>query len=127
MRYDDFFEDDVNQCDDDAFSGSLHMLGTSQIDALFRSRAAHSPALADSTFFALIEALLNPFEEFLSPEQYEELWEIVYIMQYELCKEHDPGVEYDTCKDQVNQHLSGPRKSSPRPHGPVRSKKKRHK
>ncbi len=127
MRYDDFFEDDANPCDDDAFSGSLYMLGTSQIYALFRSRAVHSPDMADSTFFALIEAMLNPFEEFLSPEQFEELWEMVYMTQYELCQERDPAVEYDTCKDQVNQYRSRPRKSSPKPHGSVRSKKKRHK
>jgi hypothetical protein len=125
MRYDDFFEDDVNPCDDEAFRGSLYHVGTSQIDALFTFRAARCPDLADSTFFALIAALLDPFEQFLAPEQFEELWEMVYMTQYEVCKERDPGVDYDACKDQVKQHLSPPRKSSPKPSRPVRSKKKR--
>ena len=127
MRYDDFFDDDnnANQCDEEAFSGSLHTLGTSQIYDLFKYRAAHCPDMADSTFFAMIEALLNPFKEFLSDEQHEELWEMVYMMQYELCQERDPAVEYDTCKDQVNQHRSGPRKASPKAHGPARSGKKK--
>ena len=35
MRHDDFFDDDENLCDEDAFSGSLHCLGTSQIDKQF--------------------------------------------------------------------------------------------
>ena len=127
MRYDDFFDDNANQCDEEAFSGSLHMLGTSQIYDLFKYRVAHCPEMADSTFFALIEALLNPFKEFLSDEQHEELWEMVYMMQYELCQERDPAVEYDTCKDQVIEHRSGPRKSSPRPEKPARSRKRRQK
>jgi hypothetical protein len=126
MRSDDFFDDDqANLCDEEAFSGSLHMLGTSQIYDLFKYRAAHCPDMSDSTFFALIETLLSPFKEFLSDEQHEELWEWVYMMQYELCQERDPAVDYDTCKDQVNQHRSTPRTASPKPPGPVGSRKKK--
>jgi hypothetical protein len=126
MRDGDFFDDDnANQCDEEAFSGTLHMLGTSQIYDLFKYRAAHCPDMGDSAFFALIETLLSPFKEFLSDEQHEELWAMVYMMQYELCQERDPPVDYDTCKDHVNQHRSGPRKVSPKPHGPVGSGKKK--
>jgi hypothetical protein len=128
MRYDDFFdEDNANQCDEEAFSGSLHFLGTSQIHALFKYRAAHSPDMTDSSFFAMIEAVLAPFKEFLSPEQVEELWDMVSMTYHEICQERDPAVKSDTCKDQVNQHRSGPRKTSPKSHGPARSKKKRPK
>ena len=43
MRHDDFFDDDENLCDEDAFSDSLHCLGTSQIDKLFRSLSDRCP------------------------------------------------------------------------------------
>jgi hypothetical protein len=128
MRYDDFFDDDnANQCDEEAFSGSLHFLGTSQIYALFEYRAARCPDMTDGTFFAMIEAVLDPFKEFLSPEQVEELWDMVSMTYHEICQERDPAVKYDKCKDQVNQHRSGPRKASPKSRGPARSRKKRPK
>jgi hypothetical protein len=125
MRYDDFFEDDTDHCGDDAFSGSLYALGTSQIDALFRSRAAHFPEMADNTFLALVEAVLKPFDEFLSPERFEELREMVSIARDELGQRCDPAAEHDTCNDQVNQLRERPRKAGPRPPGPVRSRKRR--
>ncbi len=63
MRYDDFFdEDNANQCDEEAFIGSLQFFGTSQIHALFKYRAAHSPDMTDGTFLAMIEAVLAPFK-----------------------------------------------------------------
>jgi hypothetical protein len=125
MRYDDFFEDDTNHGDDDAFSGTLYALGTSQIDALFRSRAARFPEMADSTFLALVEAVLKPFEEFLSPKEFEELRGMVSLTQQEFDEERDPAAKYDARKDQVKPHRGRPRQAGPRPPGPARSRKKR--
>jgi len=50
MRHDDFLDDDGNLSDEDAFSGSLHWLATSQIDKLFRYRADQCPDMADGVF-----------------------------------------------------------------------------
>ena len=83
--------------------------------------------MTDGTFFAMIEAVLAPFKEFLSPEQVEELWDMVTMTYHEICQERDPAVKYDTCMDQVNQHRSGPSKASSKSDGPARSRKKRPK
>ena len=125
--HDDFFDDDENLCDEEAFSGSLHWLGTSQIDRLFRYRAAQCPDMADGVFFGLIEVLLTPFEQFLSPDQVEELWGMVYMWHHEHSSERDPRIKYDECERQVRQHLSGTRKLNPGSHGHRKPGKKRHK
>src|ERR1700730_12954668 len=91
-------------------------------------RRSAGPCTCSARLRFTIEALLNPFKEFLSDEQHEELWEMVYMMQYELCQERDPAVEYMTpARTQVIEHRSGPRKSNPRPERPARSRKRRQK
>ena len=127
MKHDDFFDDDENLCDEEAFSGSLHWLGTSQIDKLFRYRADHCPDMTDGVFFGLIEVSLRPFEEFLSPDQVEELWGMVYMWHYEHSSERDPRIKYDECERQVRQHLSGARKLNPGSQGQGKPAKKRQK
>jgi hypothetical protein len=127
MRHDDFFDDDENLCDEDAFSGSLHCLGTSQIDKLFRYRDDQCPDMADGVFFGLIEVLLAPFEEFLSPDQVEELWGIVYMWHHERARERNPRIKYGECERQVRQHLSGTRKLNPRSQAEGKPAKNRHK
>jgi hypothetical protein len=124
MRHDDFFDDDENLCEEEAFHGSLHCLGTSQIDKLFRYRDDRCPDMADGVFFGLIEVLLAPFEEFLSPDQVEKLWEMVYMGHHERSSERDPRIKYVECERQVRQHLSGTRKLNPRPQGKGKPKKK---
>jgi hypothetical protein len=125
MRYDDFFEDDTTHDDGDAVSGTLYFLGTAQIYALFQSRAVHFPEMADSTFFALVEAMLKPFEEFMYPQEFEELREMVSMTQRELGEEREPAAKHDACKDQVNQRRGRPRQAGLKPPGPVRSRKRR--
>jgi len=127
MRHDDFFDDDENYCDEEAFSGSLHFLGTCQIDQLFRYRDDQCPDMADAVFFGLIEVLLEPFEEFLSPDQVEELWGFVYMWHHERARERNPRIKYGECERQVRQHLSGTRKLNPRSQGEGKPAKKRHK
>ena len=127
MRHDDFFDDDENYCDEEAFSGSLHFLGTCQIDQLFRYRDDQCPDMADAVFFGLIEVLLEPFEEFLSPDQVEELWGFVYMWHHERARERNPRIKYGECVRQVRQHLSGKRKLNPRSQGEGKPGKKRHK
>ncbi|MGA2702464.1 MAG: hypothetical protein ABSH35_15390 [Isosphaeraceae bacterium] len=127
MRHDDFFDDDENYCDEEAFSGSLHFLGTCQIDQLFRYRDDQCPDMADAVFFGLIEVLLEPFEEFLSPDQVEELWGFVYMWHHERARERNPRIKYGECERQVRQHLSGTRKLNPRSQAEGKPAKKRHK
>jgi len=127
MRHDDFFDDDENYCDEEAFSGSLHFLGTSQIDQLFRYRDDQCPDMADAVFFGLIEVLLEPFEEFLSPDQVEELWGFVYMWHHERARERNLRIKYGECVRQVRQHLSGTRKLNPRSQAEGKPAKKRHK
>jgi hypothetical protein len=125
MRDGDFFEDDTSKCADDAFSGPLCALGTAQVDALFRTRAAHFPGMAENTFLALVEAVLKPFDELLSPEQFEELRGWVSLTQDELAQGCDPAAGDETGKHQVNPLRGRPRKARPRSPGPVRSRKSR--
>jgi len=127
MRHDDFFDDDENYCDEEAFSGSLHFLGTCQIDQLFRYRDDQCPDMADAVFFGLIEVLLEPFEEFLSPDQVEELWGFVYMWHHERARERNLRIKYGECVRQVRQHLSGKRKLNPGSQGQGKPGKKRHK
>jgi hypothetical protein len=127
MRYDDFFEGETDPCDDDGSSGSLYALGTSQIYALFETRAARFPEMADSTFFALVEAVLKPFDEFLSPEEFEELRRMVSMTQHELGDEHDPVAKHEACKERVDPYRGRPRRAEPRPPGRTRPRKRRPK
>jgi hypothetical protein len=127
MRHDDFFDDDENYCDEEAFSGSLHFLGTCQIDQLFRYRDDQCPDMADAVFFGLIEVLLEPFEEFLPPDQVEELWGFVYMWHHERARERNPRIKYGECVRQVRQHLSGKRKLNAGSQGQGKPGKKRHK
>src|SRR5262249_46750160 len=83
MKDDDFPDESDSFCDAEAFAGSLHHLATAQIDALLRHRAAHAPALDDATLIPLLEAVLKPFEEFLSDRQIEEVWGYLYWMYHE--------------------------------------------
>lgn len=127
MRHDDFLDYVENLSDEAAFNGSLHCLGTSQIDKLFRYRADQCPDMADGVFFGLIEVMLRPFEDFLSPEQVEELWEIVYMWHHERACKQDPRIKYGECERQVRRHLSGARKLEPRSQGQGKPGKKRQK
>ena len=126
MRHDYDDDDDEISDDGDAFSNTLYDVGTSQIYNLLQVRAQHCPALADRDFFALIEVMLEPLKEFLSPEQFDELWDMVYLFLFELRRQSDPMVTYEECEQQVRQHLLGPRRVTPGPKRPGRPRKKGH-
>src|SRR5262245_6045783 len=98
MRDDDFPDESESFCDAEAFSGSLHHLATSQIDALLRHRAAHATGLDDRTLIPLLELVLKPFEEFLSNKEMEELWDYLYWMYHEFRKEAEPALTFRACK-----------------------------
>jgi len=123
MRDDDFADEGNSFCDAEAFRGTLYHLATSQIEALFRHRAAHLPALDDRTFLPLLELVLRPFEEFLSDREVEELWDYLYATYYEFRKAADPALTFRGCKAQVRNSLLGPRRLAPNPDKGRRPKK----
>lgn len=63
--------------DDDWFDDDYH---DGQIGAILRWRAELPANIDDATFVPLLEVMVKPFDEFLSPEQMEELWEWAYVM-----------------------------------------------
>jgi hypothetical protein len=114
MRDDDFPDESESFCDAEAFSGSLHHLATTWIDALLRHRAEHAPGLEDYTLIPLLEVVRKPYEEFLSDREMEELWDHLYWMYHECRKESEPALTFRACKAQVRHWLLGPRKLAPR-------------
>jgi hypothetical protein len=125
MRDDDFDYDDDNGCDEDAFSGSLIWLGHSQIEDLIRLRAKQYADMPDSTLLALIKVVLSGYDQFLSPEQIEELWDMVSFWLHEDAKERNPGISYETCERLVRQYMPRERGSTPREQPPPKAEGKR--
>ena len=126
-RHDDDFGEGEQWDDGEAFANTLYHIGTTQVDQLLRHCAEHCPGLADRDFFPLIEVVLQPYKEFLSPEQFEEMWGMVYVFVCEMRRDSDPNVTYEQCEEQVKQHLLGPRNEAPDPKKPRSTKKKRRK
>jgi hypothetical protein len=123
--WDDDFDGSKTGIDAEAFANTLYDIGTSQIYNLLQLRARTCPDLADRDFFPLVEVVLKPYEEFLSPEQLEELWGMLYCILREMRAENAPSVTYKQCEEQVRQHLLGPRKATPKPKRSSRAKKDR--
>jgi len=125
----DWFDDDRDDRDElldgDAFNNTLLHLGTNQIDAMFRCRAESPASIDDRAFMPLLEVVLKPFEEFLSPERMEELWEWAYSTNYEMRKEGEPGLKYEQSKEQLQRCRREPRPVASEPKKPVIKKKKR--
>jgi hypothetical protein len=116
---------DGQSIDGEAFANTLLHLGTSQIDAILDCLAALPANVGDHALVSLLEAMLKPFEEFLSLEQMEELWNCAYWTNYELRKGREPALTYKQSEEQFQDCRRRLRGIVPESKKPGKAKKKR--
>ena len=93
---------------------SLVRLGKTQIDALF-ARQEQGPAIDDSQFLPLVEAVLTAFEKAESDNTVaEELWEYAFAVYDRMCKEAEPTSTAAENQELMQSYLLGKRRGGRR-------------
>jgi hypothetical protein len=98
-REGDFDEDDFdtdNGDDHEVFCNTLIHLATRQIGLLFDRRVTDGRDKEDCDLVRLVEAVLQLFDEFLSPEQLDELWEDACAPYHEYRRGYRPQRQVST-------------------------------
>jgi hypothetical protein len=96
---------------------TLLALGKAQVDALF-ARYEHGPAMDDSEFLPLLEAVLTAFEAHgLSLSEADILWDHAYGIYDRLCKGAEPESTFEENRGLMRSYLLGKRKLGKRRYG----------
>lgn len=87
----------------------LLRLGQAQIDAMF-ARQEDGPAIDDSEFLPLVEAVLTAFEKAeIDGSVVEELWGYAFAVYDRMCKEAEPDSTADENRELMQSYLLGKR------------------
>lgn len=90
---------------DDGSRPRLLRLGQAQIDAMF-ARQEDGPAIDDSEFLPLVEAVLTVFEKAeIDDTVVEELWEYAFAIYDRMCKEAEPDSTADENRELMLSYL----------------------
>jgi hypothetical protein len=88
----------------------LLTLGKVQVAAMF-DRVEHGPAIDDSEFLPLVEAVLLAFETAgISKDVVNELWEYAFDVYDQACKEAEPDSTTEDNRQLMLSYLSGKRR-----------------